>query len=71
MEGFTVDKEIYTLITPEGREVVIGAYTSEGKAKAACKRKFPADWLSLCCYPLATRPLREGETVQPWSRWER
>lgn len=62
-------KFIFTLITPEGREVVIGAYATEGRASAAAKRKFPSDWLSLCCYPLQQREVAEGETVVPWSRW--
>lgn len=63
-------KRIFTLITPEGREVVIGAFTSEGRASAAAKRKFPADWLSLCAYPLEQRAVEGGEKVIPWQRWE-
>lgn len=59
---------VYTLITPEGREFVIGAFRSAGAAKAAARRKHPADYLSLCCYPLEHAALAEGEKVEPWTR---
>ncbi len=63
-------KKIYTLISPEGREFIIGAYATEGTAKAAAKRHFLADWLGLCCYPLEQREVQEGETVEKWKPWE-
>ena len=63
-------ENIFTLITPEGKEIVIGAFANEKKAKAAAKRKFPADWLSLCCYPLQQRQIANGEKVIPWTKWQ-
>lgn len=62
-------KSIWTLITPEGREFIIGAYVSEGKAKAAAGRKFPSDYLSLCAYPLQQRIVEADEQVENWVRW--
>lgn len=62
-------KYIYTLITPEGKEKVLGAFAKEGQARSFAKRKHPADWLSLCSYPILQRPLREGETVKWGDDW--
>ena len=38
----------FNIITPEGREVLLGFYASPGRAWAAAKRRFGADWLALC-----------------------
>lgn len=68
MKGGTM-KRIYTIITPEGREKVLGLYGSEGAAKRAFSRKFPADWRSLACGPLEQREPRPGESVEFGSDW--
>lgn len=62
-------KCIWTLITPEGKEFVIGAYITEGTATAAAKHRLASDYLRLCAYPLMQRAVKDGETVKPWSPW--
>ena len=63
------DLHIYTMVTPEGKEFILGAYKTDRSAKSAARRHFAADWLSLAGEPLRQRPLRKGEKVtfaQPW-----
>jgi hypothetical protein len=65
-----MNRRIFTIITPEGREKILGLYGSEGAAKRAFARKFPADWRSLCAGPLEQREPREGEKIahgDPWT----
>jgi hypothetical protein len=62
-------KYLYTLITPEGVEVLVGAYASDAIAARAIRRKHAADWLQLACYPIQQRALRPGEKVSAPRRW--
>jgi hypothetical protein len=62
-------RTIWTLITPEGKEVIIGVYATEGAASSAATRKFPSDWLRLCAYPLQQREPQAGEKVERWKKW--
>jgi hypothetical protein len=54
-------KYIWTLVLPNGKEVVIGVYDTEGKAKGAAKRHFNPDYLSICTGPCRRREPRKGE----------
>lgn len=58
------EKWIYAIITPEGRERLLGAYVSDGSALGACRRRFAADWLALSSGPFRLRMLRPGEKVK-------
>ena len=62
-------KFLYTLITPEGVEVLVGAFTDDASAKRSIRRKHAADWLQLACYPLQQRAVRPGENIQAPRRW--
>jgi hypothetical protein len=62
-------KFLYTLITPEGVEVLVGAFASDASAARAIRRKHAADWLQLACYPLQQRAVRPGEKIQAPRRW--
>ncbi len=62
-------KFLYTLITPEGVEVLVGAYKDDATATRAIRRKHAADWLQLACYPLQQRAVRPGEKIQAPRRW--
>ena len=57
-------KFLYTLITPEGIEVLVGAFASDASATRAIRRKHAADWLQLACYPIQQRALWPGEKLQ-------
>ena len=62
-------KYIYTLINPERTsETVIGAYDKDSKAEGVAKRKYPADWLSLCLI-MKRRAVKPGEKVKPGTAW--
>jgi hypothetical protein len=62
-------KFLYTLITPEGVEVLVGAYANDASASRAIRRKHASDWLHLSCYPLQQRAVRPGEKIQAPRRW--
>ena len=62
-------KFLYTLITPEGVEVLVGAFANDASATRAIRRKHAADWLQLACYPLQQRAVRPGEKVAAPRRW--
>lgn len=62
-------KFLYTLITPEGVEVLVGAFASDAIAKRAIRRQHAEDWLQLACYPLQQRALRPGEKIEAPRRW--
>lgn len=62
-------KFLYTLITPEGVEVLVGAFANDASAARAIRRKHAADWLQLACYPLQQRAVRTGEKIQAPRRW--
>jgi hypothetical protein len=62
-------KYLYTLITPEGVEVLVGAYASDASAARAIRREHAADWLQLACYPIRQRAVRPGEKVSAPRRW--
>ena len=53
-------KFLYTLITPEGVEVLVGAYANDASAIRAIRRKHAADWLQLSCYPLQQRAMHSA-----------
>lgn len=65
----TAAKFLYTLITPEGVEVLVGAYSNDASATRAIRRKHAADWLQLAGYPLRQRAVLPGEKVQAPRRW--
>jgi hypothetical protein len=60
---------VYTIITPDGIEIVLGAYVSDKSAKSACKRLFAADWLALSSGPLQQRVVLPGEKVKRGIHW--
>lgn len=62
-------KFLYTLITPEGVEVLVGAFANDASAARSIRRKHAADWLQLACYPLQQRAVRPGEKIQAPRRW--
>jgi hypothetical protein len=62
-------KFLYTLITPEGVEVLVGVFANDASASRAIRRKHAADWLQLACYPLQQRAVRPGEKVHAPRRW--
>jgi hypothetical protein len=62
-------KNIYTLITPDDREIILGVFTTERKAIGYAKRTFAPDWLSLACYPIIQRPLKKGEKIKAGDQW--
>jgi hypothetical protein len=62
-------KFLYTLITPEGVEVLVGAFANDASAARAIRRKHAADWLQLTCYPLQQRAVRPGEKIKAPRRW--
>jgi hypothetical protein len=64
-----MSKFLYTLITPEGIEMLVGAFQNDADAKRAIRRRHAADWLQLACYPLQQRALRPGEKIQAPRRW--
>lgn len=69
--GREADLHIYTLITPEGREVVTGFHETDEQARQAVEDEMPEDWLSLCCYPLRQRRRLPGEQIEKGDRWTR
>lgn len=62
-------KFLYTLVTPEGIEVLVGAYQNDAAATCAIRLKHAADWLQLACYPLQQRAVRPGEKIKAPRRW--
>ena len=62
-------KFLYTLITPEGVEVLVGAFANDASAARSIRRKHAADWLQIACYPLQQRAVRPGEKVVAPRRW--
>lgn len=63
-------KHLFTIITPEGREKVLGLYLTEGTATAAFAKKWPADWRALCSGPLDQGEVPEGRPVpEKYSTW--
>ena len=62
-------KRIFTVITPDGQERVLGAYVSENAASSAFTRKYPSDWRSLSSGPLEQREPNPGEKVKHGDKW--
>jgi len=63
------EKYIYTVVTPEGPEVVLGVFANDRAAKSSFARKYPADWRSLTSGPLRQRPPKKDERVKEGTRW--
>jgi hypothetical protein len=63
-------KFIYTIILPNGKEVILGAYASDGVAKGAAKRKFNADYLAFCSWPIKQREYKPGEMDRAGEVWQ-
>lgn len=62
-------RRIYTLITPEGKEFIVGTYVSDATATVAIRRYWPSDWLRFCCYPLAQRIVDDDERFKRGTPW--
>jgi len=62
-------KRIYTVVTAEGREKILGAFENEKAATASFVRRLPADLRGLCSNPIAQRAVRPGETIIPGALW--
>jgi len=64
-----VSTRIYTVLTPEGHEVILGEYASAKAANAAYRRQYPADWRGRACGTLAQREVLPGERVKRGAMW--
>lgn len=63
-------KKVFTLILPDSnREIQLGAFFTEGDAIAHAKKKFNADYLGVCVYPVYKRPMKDGEEFRTGETW--
>ena len=62
-------KRIFTCITPDGEEFILGLYVSEETANRALRRMYPSDWLGLASGALEQRQPFPGEKVRHGDRW--
>lgn len=62
-------RRIFTVITPEGSERVLGIYKSDRTAKVSFVRRYAADWRGLASGPIRQREPRLGEKVRRGQEW--
>jgi len=62
-------KCIYTVITPEGQEFVLGLYATDATATRAFTRKYAADWRAFAGGPFRQREPKPGESIKPGDAW--